>query len=153
MSIKFHTFRQQQWIPRPIAEVFALFSDARNLEKLTPPWLGFRILKLDPGPIHTGSQIRYRLRLHYLPVYWTTVIRSWDPPHRFVDIQTSGPYKLWHHTHRFESYNGGTKIRDVVRYALPFGILGRIVHAIKVRRDVEAIFQYRRRRIEELFPE
>jgi ligand-binding SRPBCC domain-containing protein len=152
MSIKFYTFRQEQWIPRPIDEVFALFSDAHNLEEITPPWLGFRILKADPGPIHAGSHIRYRLRLHSIPIYWTTEIRRWDPPHRFVDVQTAGPYKLWHHTHLFESHAGRTKMRDVVRYALPFGILGRIVHKLKVRRDVQGIFEYRRKRIQALFP-
>jgi ligand-binding SRPBCC domain-containing protein len=153
MSLKFHTLRREQWIPRPIEEVFAFFADARNLEEITPPWLGFRILEMDSGSIREGTQIRYRLRLHGIPIHWRTEILQWDSPYRFVDVQRSGPYKLWHHTHRFEAHEGGTKMIDVVRYALPFGVLGRVVHALKVRDDVRRIFDYRRQRIIELFAE
>jgi hypothetical protein len=148
--MRFHTLRREQWVPRPIDEVFAFFSDAANLETITPPWVGFRTLT--PGPIHIakGTRIKYRLSLHGAPLYWTTEIRRWDPPVRFVDVQLSGPYKLWHHTHRFETFNGGTRMTDVVRYRLPFGLLGRIVNALKVRSDVEKIFAYRNRKISEI---
>jgi ligand-binding SRPBCC domain-containing protein len=98
-----------------------------------------------------GTQIRYRLSLHGAPVSWTTEIRRWDPPRRFIDVQLSGPYRLWHHTHRFEAFDGGTRMSDVVRYRLPFGPLGRLVNALVVRRDVEGIFEYRNRRIAEIF--
>ena len=151
MSVRFHTLRREQWIPRPIDEVFAFFADARNLEEITPPWLGFRILAIDPGAICEGAKIRYRLRLHGIPIHWRTVIRRWDAPHRFVDVQTSGPYQLWHHTHRFEEHGGRTRMIDVVRYRLPLGIVGRMVHAWKVRDDLRRIFDYRRQRIERLF--
>jgi len=151
MSVKFHTLRREQWIPRPIGEVFAFFADARNLEEITPPWLGFRILSMDSRSASESTEIRYRLRLHGMPIRWRTEIRHWDAPYRFVDVQRSGPYKLWHHTHRFEGHGGSTRMIDVVRYTLPFGILGRIVHALKVRGDVRRIFDYRRQRIQELF--
>jgi ligand-binding SRPBCC domain-containing protein len=149
--VKFHTLRRVQQIPRPIDQVFAFFSDANNLEKLTPPWVGFRTLT--PGPIRLalGTRIRYRLRVHGAPVSWTTEIRRWNPPSRFVDVQLGGPYQLWHHTHRFEASNGGTRMIDIVRYRLPFGPLGRLVNALLVRRDVERIFDYRNRRIAEIF--
>jgi ligand-binding SRPBCC domain-containing protein len=147
----FHTLRREQWIPRPLDEVFPFFSDARNLEELTPPWLGFRILTTGPILIAAGTRIRYRLAWHGLPVTWTTQIRRWDPPFRFIDVQLSGPYQLWHHTHRFEAHTGGTRMTDVVRYRLPFGMIGRAVHTLKVRRDVERIFDYRFERIGELF--
>lgn len=153
MSFRFHTFRREQWIQRPIEEVFAFFADVRNLEEITPPWLGFRILAMDSGPIGEGTEIRYRLRLHGVPIHWKTEIRRWDPPWRFVDVQRSGPYKLWHHTHRFEAHDGETRMIDAVRYTLPFGLLGRMVHALKVRGDVRRIFDYRRQRIDELFGE
>jgi ligand-binding SRPBCC domain-containing protein len=153
MGLRFHTLRRQQWIPRPVGEVFAFFADAGNLEAITPPWLGFRILAMDSGSISEGTEIRYRLRWHGVPIHWRTEIRRWHPPCRFVDVQRSGPYRLWHHTHRFEAQEGGTKMIDVVRYALPFGVLGRFVHALKVRGDVRRIFDYRRRRIHELFGE
>lgn len=151
MSLKFHTLRSEQWIERPIGEVFAFFSDAHNLEKITPPWLGFRILSSSSDAMAQGSQIRYRLKLHGIPLYWRTEIRRWNPPHRFVDVQLSGPYKLWHHTHSFEAHGQRTRMTDVVRYRLPFGLLGEIVHALKVRGDVRRIFDYRRRRIEQEF--
>jgi ligand-binding SRPBCC domain-containing protein len=151
MSAKFHTLRREQWVPGPIDQVFAFFADAQNLERITPPWLGFRILSAPSGPISAGAEIRYRLRLHGIPIYWRTEIRLWEAPHRFVDVQRSGPYKLWHHTHTFEACDGGTRMTDVVRYRLPFGPLGRLVHVLKVRNDVRAIFDYRRRQIEELF--
>jgi uncharacterized protein len=153
MSVKFHTLRREQWIPRPIEEVFGFFAAAHNLEEITPPWLHFRILAIDSRSISEGTEIRYRLRLHGIPIHWTTEILRWNPPYCFVDVQRSGPYKLWHQTHRFESHEGGTKMIDVVRYRLPFGLLGRIVHAMKVRSDIKRIFDYRRQRIHDLFAE
>jgi ligand-binding SRPBCC domain-containing protein len=149
--MKFHTLRREQWILRPIHEVFDFFADAQNLEEITPPWLGFRILSKTSTTISEGTEIRYRLRLHGLPIHWRTEIRHWDAPNRFVDVQRSGPYRLWHHTHLFEAHGDQTKMIDVVRYVLPFGILGRIVHAIKVRGDVRTIFDYRHKRIAEMF--
>jgi ligand-binding SRPBCC domain-containing protein len=149
--MRFHTLRREQWTPRPLAEVFQFFSDVRNLAEITPAWLGFRILT--PGPIRMepGAKISYRLRVHGIPVRWTTEIREWQPPHRFVDVQLAGPYALWHHTHRFEALDGGTRMRDTVRYRVPFGPLGRLMNTLLVRRDVQQIFDYRRKRILELF--
>jgi ligand-binding SRPBCC domain-containing protein len=151
MSFRFHTLRQQQWIPRPIEDVFAFFSDARNLEAITPPWLRFRVLSMSTESIMRGTEIRYRLAWHHVPLQWRSEIRKWDPPHSFTDIQISGPYRLWHHTHAFEAHGGRTRMRDIARYALPFGILGEIAQAVKVRRDVQQIFEFRRRRINEIF--
>ena len=147
----FHTLRREQWVPRPIAEVFAFFSEAANLGEITPPWLGFHMLTPGGVPLAEGSELRYRLSWHGVPVRWTTRIRRWDPPLRFVDVQLHGPYKLWHHTHRFAASAGGTRMTDVVRYRLPLGSLGRIANALKVRRDLERIFDYRRERIAALF--
>jgi len=151
MSSRAYTLRQEQWIPRPIDEVFAFFSDPHNLEAITPPWLGFKILSTTSETIAKGTEIRYRLRMHGIPLHWRTVIRAWNLPHRFVDLQASGPYRLWYHTHTFEAHGDRTRMVDVVRYALPFGILGRIVHALKVRSDVQEIFDYRRQSIDRLF--
>ena len=152
-KMRFHTLRRAQWTPRPLAEVFAFFSDARNLADITPPWLRFRILTPGPIRLQRGSRISYRLRVHGLPIRWTRDIRQWLPPHRFIDVQLSGPYALWHHTHSFESLNGGTCMSDVVRYQLPFGAPGRWINALMVRRDVKQIFDYREQRIRELFGE
>ncbi len=146
----FHTLRREQWIARPLEEVFAFFSDAGNLAELTPPWLGFRILTPQPIRLKAGARIQYRIGLHGLPVSWTTEIRHWEPPHRFSDVQLSGPYRLWHHTHRFEAHGDRTRMTDVVRYRLPFGILGRIVRRLVVQRDLERVFDYRVERVKEL---
>ena len=146
-----YTLRQEHWIAQPIDEVFAFFSDAHNLEKITPPWVGFKILSMSTGKIQQGTEIRYRLRLHGFPIHWCTEILKWNPPHEFIDVQRTGPCKLWHHTHRFVAEAGGTRMVDEVQYALPFGVLGRMVHALKVQRDVREIFDYRRQQIDATF--
>jgi ligand-binding SRPBCC domain-containing protein len=103
---------------------------------------------MNSSSISESTEIRYRLRLHGIPIHWRTEILHWNYPYRFVDMQRAGPYKLWHHTHRFESHGDRTKMIDVVRYSLPFGPLGRIVQASMVRADVQRVFDYRRRRID-----
>jgi ligand-binding SRPBCC domain-containing protein len=146
-----YALHREQWVPRPLDEVFAFFSDARNLEILTPDWLKFKILTPGPIAIAPGTHIQYRLSWHGTPLRWTTEITRWNPPADFEDIQLSGPYKLWRHTHRFSAHNGGTQMTDTVEYALPFGFLGRLAHALQVRRNVEKIFDYRYERIREMF--
>ncbi|MEY2516666.1 MAG: hypothetical protein QOJ89_4024, partial [bacterium] len=159
-SVHVHTLRREQRLARPIDEVFEFFGDARKLEAITPPLLRFRVMDsgadagADAIALGPGALIRYRLRVHRIPVGWLTVIREWDPPQRFVDEQLRGPYAVWHHTHTFEPLpeadGGGTLMRDEVRYALPLGPLGELAHRLFVARDVEAIFDYRARRIVEL---
>jgi len=139
-------------IPHPRDTVFEFFSNAANLERLTPEFLHFRILTPQPIPMKPGALIDYTLRVHGLPVRWRTKIETWEPPFRFTDTQIRGPYALWHHTHSFRETPRGTEMTDVVRYALPFGPLGALAHALMVRRDVEGIFEYRTRRIREIFP-
>ena len=98
------------------------------------------------GQRRPGALIEYRLRLHGLPIAWLTEIADWTPGVRFVDVQLSGPYRLWHHTHEFAPDGaGGTVMRDTVRYALPFWPLGEVAHAVLVRRDLAAIFDHRHR--------
>jgi hypothetical protein len=140
---------REQWIPKPMDEAFAFFSRPENLEEITPPWLGFRIVRTGKQ-LHAGSLINYKLRIHGLPMRWTSEITVWEPPYRFVDTQLRGPYKLWRHEHSFREQNRGTLIRDHVDYALPFGIFGEIAHKLMVRRDVETIFKFRRQRLEQL---
>lgn len=142
--MRVYTLGREQVLPGTPAEVFPFFADARNLEAITPPFLRFRVVTPEPIAMRAGAQIRYRLRLHGVPVDWLTAIQAWEPPHRFVDVQLRGPYALWHHTHELEEQPGGfTLMRDVVRYALPLGPLGALAHAAFVRRDVERIFDYR----------
>ncbi len=142
--------QREQWIPRSIEEVFAFFADAKNLEAITPSWLGFQVLSPQPIVMRAGTRIDYRLRWHRFPLRWVTEIRRWDPSARFIDVQLQGPYRLWHHTHSFQPVDGGTLMRDVVRYALPFGLLGRLAHAWVVKADLNAIFEYRARKVSDL---
>ena len=141
------SFAAEQWLPRPRAEVFPFFADAANLERLTPPWLSFRILTPRPVAMAAGALIDYRLRIRGVPVRWRTRIAVWEPPDRFVDEQLRGPYRLWVHEHTFAERDGGTLCRDQVRYAVPGGAL---VDRLLVRPDVERIFAWRRRALAEL---
>ncbi|MEA2298518.1 MAG: hypothetical protein QOF77_1454 [Solirubrobacteraceae bacterium] len=142
--MRVHVLHRQQCLPGSPPEVFAFFADAFNLEALTPPLLRFEVLT--PGPIEmaAGARIGYRLRVHGVPLRWLTEIGEWSPPHRFVDTQLRGPYRLWHHTHEFESLaGGGTLMRDTVRYRPALWPLGELAMPV-VRRDLEAIFDFRR---------
>ena len=142
-GIGLHVLERVQRLAPPPEEVFPFFSDAGNLERITPPWLGFRIVTPQPIDMHRGTLIDYRLKLHGVPLSWQTEIALWDPPRRFVDVQLSGPYRLWHHTHTFEPDGEGTLMRDVVRFALPLGPLGEVARHVLVQRDLERIFDFR----------
>ena len=144
-----YLLQREQWIGKPLGEVFAFFSDPRNLETLTPPWLKFQIVSA-PDTLACGAEIRCHLAWRFFPVKWKTVIAEWNPPRSFVDVQEQGPYRLWEHTHRFEPA-GGTRMLDSVRYELPLGFLGRLAHEFRVRRDLERIFDYRNTTIARLF--
>lgn len=148
-----HRFSREQVIPRPLEDVFAFFSDAANLQAITPPWLHFRIVTPRPIVMRPGTLIEYEIRWRVIRIRWVTEIRKWAPPHAFTDVQLKGPYRRWEHTHRFQAVPGGTCVTDEVHYALPLGPLGGLVHAIRVRRDLQAIFDYRALRIAEILPE
>jgi ligand-binding SRPBCC domain-containing protein len=135
-----HFFQTELLLPRGLDEVFAFFGDAHNLQAITPPWLDFKILTPEPIAMKTGAVIDYRLKLHGVPFRWRTKITTWDPPHRFVDTQQSGPYRQWIHTHTFVPAANGTLCRDHVAYAVPGGAL---INRLFVRSRVERIFAYR----------
>lgn len=140
-----HTLEREQRVEIPIDKAFAFYGDARNLERITPPWLGFEVTTPAPIEMGIGTLIEYRLRLHRVPVRWRTRIEAWEPPRRFVDVQIKGPYSLWEHTHTFEEDGpGATIIEDRMRYAIPFGPLGNLAERLLVRRDLRQIFDYRR---------
>jgi len=151
MAERAFVFRSEQFVQQPLEEVFKFFSQAENLQELTPPWLHFKILSVDPMPVRKGTLIRYSLRWRIFPIGWTTEIIEWDPPHGFVDVQLKGPYNLWHHEHRFVAEASGTRIIDEVQYALPFGWFGRMAHALKVNKDVRSIFEFRKDAIRKRF--
>jgi ligand-binding SRPBCC domain-containing protein len=141
--LRYHVLRREQRLPGAPGEVFPFFADAHNLEAITPPLLGFRVVTPKPLQMRPGALIEYRLKLHGLPVSWLTRIEDWEPGARFTDAQLAGPYRLWHHTHEFApDGEGGTVMRDTVRYALPFWPLGEAAHPL-VARDLAKIFDFR----------
>ena len=142
--MQIHELVREQVLPGTPAAVFWFFADARNLEAITPPLLRFEVVTPGVIPMRVGTLIQYRLTLRGVGVNWLTSIQEWDPPHRFVDVQVRGPYRLWHHTHEVEALaDGRALMRDTVRYAIGFGPIGALVHRLVVRRDLEAIFDYR----------
>ncbi len=144
-------FTQQTFLKAPIEQVFSFFCDAHNLEKITPPWLQFKILNQSTPTIQKGTTFTYRLKIHGVPVHWTTLIEEWVPNTYFVDTQIKGPYRKWHHTHTFQSMDGGTQVNDRILYKMHFGRIGHLFAGKWVRRDVETIFAYREKAIEAIF--
>ena len=149
------TLQREQLLPSPLDAVFRFFADPANLDHLTPRSLRFQILTPRPIAMRAGATIEYRIRWRGLPLRWHTTIAEYEPPRRFVDEQTSGPYALWRHEHIFESAAtpaGGpaTRVIDRVQYALRRwagggGVLGRLVERCIVCPDLVRIFDYRRR--------
>jgi ligand-binding SRPBCC domain-containing protein len=145
-----YRLRSECYVPRPLDEVFAFFSNTANLERLTPPWLNFHILTPSPIDMHVGRLIDYRLRIRGVPVRWQSEITVWNPPREFADESRRGPYKYWRHRHWFVAEGDGTRVFDEVHYGVPGGAL---VHWLLVRRDVRKIFEFRQRVLREMFPE
>jgi ligand-binding SRPBCC domain-containing protein len=134
-------------VPVDLEEAFAFFSDAWNLESITPPWLRFRIIEAPPR-LGQRSRLEYRLRLFGLPIHWRTEIVEWRPPFGFTDVQRAGPYRRWEHTHRLARVDGGTEIHDHVLYRLPYEPLAGLLEPVTVRPWLAEIFDYRARQIE-----
>lgn len=145
-----HVLTSQQWVPAPREECFAFFSDAANLEALTPPFLRFRILTPLPIEMRAGALIEYRLSLLGVPMPWLTRIEDWRPGEGFTDVQLRGPYARWVHRHSFTPAAWGTWVRDEVEYALPLAPLSGPVHGLFVQPRLREIFAYRRKAIARL---
>jgi len=137
---------------RPIDEVFAFFESPDNLARITPAAVGFEILTPPPIVMKAGTILDYTIRVLGVRVHWTTMITDYDPPRKFADIQLKGPYEFWHHTHTFEATDEGTVMTDDVLYLVPFGALGKIVHALFVKSQLKRIFDYRAAAIGKIFP-
>ena len=148
--MKVREFQSELWLPLPPEELFPFFADAANLDAITPPWLHFQIVTPPPIVMGEGTLIDYRLRVRGVPLRWRTRINVWQPPHRFVDEQLSGPYRRWIHTHTFEPHDDGTLARDEVSYAVPLDFL---THRWFVRPDIEKIFRFRAEALRKRFPQ
>lgn len=146
--MRYHRLQRSQTLPASLERVFPFFESPSNLAMITPPSLGFRVIKPGPVAMREGRVIDYRIRLGVLPVRWRSLISTYDPPFSFVDEQLQGPYAYWHHTNRFERFAQGTLLKDEVVYALPAGLprlFEPMVHAVYVRPALEHIFDYRAR--------
>lgn len=152
--MKIYTFSAEQFLPISIERAWNFFSSAKNLSRITPPEMQFRIIsEFKDDAIYNGMVIDYIVRpILGIPLKWKTVITHVDKPYQFMDMQKKGPYKLWEHTHTFVEKDNGVLMKDVVRYALPFGILGRFAHVLFVRKKLHQIFEFRKTTLEELFP-
>jgi ligand-binding SRPBCC domain-containing protein len=144
--------QHELWVGYPIEDVFEFFSRAENLEEITPPELSFHILTPTPIAMHEGTLIDYRIKLGFVPMRWRSRITEWAPPQRFADEQLKGPYLSWYHTHTFEEKDGGTVIRDEVRYEVPGWFLEPLIHKLFVGRRLDRIFSYRQEAMEKRFP-
>ncbi len=140
----FHEIQTEQWVPQPIHKVFAFFKDARNLEKITPEDMHFKVVDQSTRDIEEGTRINYRFSFHGIPMKWQSKIVYWKPDSKFSDLQMKGPYEYWRHTHEFTEKNNGTLIRDCVHYKIPMSFA--IDWATKgwIRKNLEAVFNYRR---------
>ena len=137
-----------QFLPQPRDRIFDFFSDAFQLETLTPSWLKFTVLTKPPIQISAGTMIDDRLKLHGIPIRWQSLIAEWEPPARFIDRQMRGPYRHWNHQHIFQPVPGGTLCLDVVDYDV---IGGRLIHSLFVRPDLLKIFAFRQQKLNERF--
>ena len=143
--------RRRQIVPGRLEDVFAFFESPWNLEAITPPWLRFEILETTHDTMRVGTEIAYRLRWQGIPMRWRTRIAECDSPRMFVDEMTAGPYRRWYHRHSFTPVHGGVEVVDEVEYELPLGWLGRLVHSALIRAQLQAIFDYRRDAVAEIF--
>ena len=146
MSFSHHLTRTQL-VESDLSQAFDFFSDAANLELITPPLLKFRILTPLPIQMLIGTRIDYALSLYGVPFRWRTRITEWQPGVRFVDEQESGPFAFWHHLHEFKEQPNGTLMHDRVEYALPLGPIGTFAHHLFVERTLGQIFEFRREAI------
>ena len=151
---KVYRLIRTQNLPMPLEEAWQFFSDPRNLKVITPPHLGFKILSELDGKMKEGQLIRYKVKpLLGIPLTWVTRICEVEEGKHFADEQLKGPYQLWYHRHYFEVIPGGVAMKDVIDYSLPLGWLGQLAHWLFVKRQVESIFEFRKKVLDEKFGE
>lgn len=146
-------YNTEHLLPIDIDQAWDFFSSAKNLARITPPEMDFKILtQLDDKEVYEGMLIDYTVKpLFGVPLQWQTEIFRVNKPDYFTDRQLKGPYKIWEHTHSFIEKENGVLMKDEVRYQLPFGIIGRIAHAIFIKKKVESIFDFRGKALNKIF--
>jgi ligand-binding SRPBCC domain-containing protein len=148
-----HHFRIVQKIPIPVKQAWDFFSHPGNLQLITPPAFQFKILtNLGDRPIYTGQVIDYTVRpIFNIRMRWTTLITRVEEESLFIDEQTRGPYRYWKHEHYFRPVDGGTEMTDLLAYEVPGWVAGDILNALLIRSEIESLFDYRHKKIEERF--
>jgi ligand-binding SRPBCC domain-containing protein len=150
---KVYTLKTVQKMPISLAEAWEYFSSPANLQKITPPEMGFEITSKHHGhKMYAGQIIEYKVRpVLGIPLYWMTEITHVKDQEYFVDEQRYGPYCLWHHQHHFKAVEGGVEMTDIIHYKLPFWFLGDIANSLFVEKQLKDIFDYRFKKVEALF--
>ena len=138
-------------IPSSMDATYSFFENPRNLKEITPPWLSFQVVSASDDVMREGTRIRYVIRWLGLSMRWESRIAEYEKNENFADNMLRGPYKSWYHVHRFREVPDGVVMTDRVEYEMPFGLLGRLAHWMVVRRQLNAIFDYREKRIREIF--
>ncbi len=147
--MKIYTLTRKQVLPITLEQAWPFFSTPTNLEQITPAFLRFHITSAVPDEIYPGLIITYRIAaVAGIPMTWVTEIKQVIRLHQFVDEQRIGPFRFWHHLHRFNEVEGGVEMEDIVHYAMPWGCLGHLVHALFIRARLQAIFDFRREYLE-----
>lgn len=147
-----YQLKRKQLVKTDLQTCWDFFSSPQNLEVITPEKMKFRVLTEQPATMYEGLMIAYKVSpVLGIPLGWITEIKTVRDGVFFVDEQRKGPYKIWHHEHHFEAVEGGVLMTDIVSYTLPFGFLGKFAHWLFVRKQLEAIFEYRFRKVEEMF--
>jgi len=141
---------RRQSIPGDISTVFRFFENPYNLSLITPGWLNFKVRSTTNQQVREGTRITYSMRWLGVPVRWQSLIARYRKNEMFADEMLRGPYRSWYHTHEFEEVPGGVAMMDRVEYELPLGWLGRVAHTVMVRRQLDAIFDFRATHIERI---
>jgi len=154
MISKVYRLYREQTLPISKTEAWEFFSTPRNLEQLTPKEIGFKILTCSHEKMVEGQIISYKVNVFPLIwIHWVTEITYVSEGEYFIDDQRSGPYAMWHHRHTFKQTEAGVLMQDEVHYAMPFGILGQLMHKLFIGKKLQRIFDYRYAMLEEKFAE
>lgn len=147
-----YQLKRTQFVKTDLETCWNFFSAPANLQVITPDYMGFKVLTEVPDKMYHGLIISYKVSpVLHIPLNWVTEITYVKEGSYFVDEQRQGPYKLWHHEHHFKEVEGGVEMTDIVSYSLPFGFLGRFAHWLFIRKQLEGIFNYRVKKVDELF--
>lgn len=152
-QVKMYKFVTKQCLPIPLEEAWSFFSTPANLIKLTPEWMNIQKMNMIQNRMYPGMLIQYQIQpILGIPLHWVTEITQMKELEYFIDVQRFGPFRFWHHEHHFKEINGGVEMTDILYYALPVGVIGQIVHACSVKRQMKQVFDYRFQMLERVFP-